>query len=787
MKRRMARVLAMVMAVVLMGTSTNVTAFAAGICDHHLEHTVGCGYVEAVEGADCTHEHDDECYSEVVECVHEHDENCGYVQAQEGTPCSFVCDVCEAEVSDEDDEDAVCICEDKCMSDAVNEECPVCFAENADLNNCIGEVEEAENAEDEAVTAIRERIAALPAPSEAEDMTETEKDALMEDLLAIVDELDILLDAEKITMEEYEELWMIVDAINSVLINDAAVVYDSGIQVAIGTSSGGKVELSAATPYYDSNMQIAVAEKPSGGYAYLNVSASPVELTLDNFNLDGGYFPIGGYHAIGIYVTGSNNLTLILEGTNILNVGEINDGTSRYAFYIETGDVTVKGSGTLTITAGDASNVGALKIMGGSLTVESGEIKAICGKSGGPGYGISVNQNIVVNGGSLIGICNDDTGWSNGIATSNGDIWINGGSVTAYSDTDAGIQLGLGDEDRMNRFLHISGGTVTTTAPDGIGTLKTIDVSGGLLKITETKNPDLNHFDCDNCIIFINGNGTVYGEYTLTEDLAIDEGKTLTISEGATLIIPDGITLTNNGTIERNGTIQGDVCCTCVYAEATCTAKPTCTKCGGIDENGEINPDNHAGGTEIRNAVPATSTANGYTGDTYCLGCDVKLSTGSVIQATGSGSGGNNKDDSADGEETSSDGSVPASSETITPVPMQAPVEQKYIVQKGDTLSKIAGMFDCTVDDIVKYNSGLIKNPNLIYVGWELTIPVGGIVNEPVTNTAGNALYVVQSGDTLYAIAKKYRCSVKDIVELNSKLIKNPNLIYTGWELVIPQ
>ena len=170
MKKRMARVLAMVMAFVLMGTSTNLTAFAAGNCDHHLEHTAGCGYVEAVEGADCTHEHDDECYSEVAECVHEHDENCGYaegscthvcskesrcittkencnhshdencgyVQAQEGTPCSFVCNVCEAEASDEDDEDAVCICEDKCTADAVNEECPVCSLEEADLALCAG-------------------------------------------------------------------------------------------------------------------------------------------------------------------------------------------------------------------------------------------------------------------------------------------------------------------------------------------------------------------------------------------------------------------------------------------------------------------------------------------------------------------------------------------------------------------------------------------------------------------------------------------------------------------------
>ncbi len=43
----------------------------------------------------------------------------------------------------------------------------------------------------------------------------------------------------------------------------------------------------------------------------------------------------------------------------------------------------------------------------------------------------------------------------------------------------------------------------------------------------------------------------------------------------------------------------------------------------------------HVGGTEVRNAVAATENVPGYTGDTYCLGCDTKLADGEEIPATG--------------------------------------------------------------------------------------------------------------------------------------------------------
>lgn len=49
---------------------------------------------------------------------------------------------------------------------------------------------------------------------------------------------------------------------------------------------------------------------------------------------------------------------------------------------------------------------------------------------------------------------------------------------------------------------------------------------------------------------------------------------------------------------------------------------------------------------------------------------------------------------------------------------------KKYTVVKGDTLSKIAKQFGTSVSAIQKANAKLIKNVNIISVGWVLNIPV---------------------------------------------------------------
>jgi hypothetical protein len=59
----------------------------------------------------------------------------------------------------------------------------------------------------------------------------------------------------------------------------------------------------------------------------------------------------------------------------------------------------------------------------------------------------------------------------------------------------------------------------------------------------------------------------------------------------------------------------------------------------------------------------------------------------------------------------------------------------------------------------------------------------------PKVNPKSNGVHVVQPGDTLWAIAKKYYgngAQYTKIYNANRDKIKNPNLIYPGQKLVIP-
>ena len=142
-------------------------------------------------------------------------------------------------------------------------------------------------------------------------------------------------------------------------------------------------------------------------------------------------------------------------------------------------------------------------------------------------------------------------------------------------------------------------------------------------------------------------------------------------------------------------------------------------------------------------------------------------------------------DDSGSGEQTDLD--VPA------PVVKNTTSYLTYTVQAGDTLWKIARKYSCSVAGIVAANSDRIKNPNRIHVGWQLKIPqsgapiTGGTPDAVLSENKKSGIYIVRQGDTLWKIAKKYGCSVSEIISLNRELIRNPALIYSGWELKVPQ
>ena len=65
---------------------------------------------------------------------------------------------------------------------------------------------------------------------------------------------------------------------------------------------------------------------------------------------------------------------------------------------------------------------------------------------------------------------------------------------------------------------------------------------------------------------------------------------------------------------------------------ATCKDVAVCSTCSAT--YGELNPDNHAGGTEIRDMVEATAEKVGHTGNSYCKGCNAKIADGKVIPVT---------------------------------------------------------------------------------------------------------------------------------------------------------
>ena len=125
---------------------SGIVTSASGLCEHHTQHDESCGYTEGTAEIPCSHEHDESCggLTDPEACNHTHDEACGYVPATEGTPCTFVCEVCDAQDSGNpatpsDAQPEECTCETLCTEEEINGDCPVCSAEGAELDKvCVG-------------------------------------------------------------------------------------------------------------------------------------------------------------------------------------------------------------------------------------------------------------------------------------------------------------------------------------------------------------------------------------------------------------------------------------------------------------------------------------------------------------------------------------------------------------------------------------------------------------------------------------------------------------------------
>jgi LysM repeat protein len=120
---------------------------------------------------------------------------------------------------------------------------------------------------------------------------------------------------------------------------------------------------------------------------------------------------------------------------------------------------------------------------------------------------------------------------------------------------------------------------------------------------------------------------------------------------------------------------------------------------------------------------------------------------------------------------------------TVTPVPPTPTPPQPnpvvYIVQRGDTLYSLARRFGTTVQAIAQWNH--IVNPSRIYVGQRLII----YAHTPIPPVPpGCGTHIVQRGETLYSLARRYGTTVWTLAMINH--LPNPNVIYAGQRLILP-
>lgn len=395
---------------------------AGGLCEHHPEHTTDCGYTEGTEGTPCNHEHNEDCYTLVAECVHEHtedcypaesvsdntdaqsdaeeqeptacthecseesgcitealdchhehDSECGYTEEVPGTPCTFVCEICNPQDGGAQEQ---CSCITLCTEGNTNLDCPVCGAENADLSQCKGK--EA----DEQVKAVQEQVDALPTAEEVEAMTAEEQQAAYKKLQAAYAAYNALTEEQKAKItgaEKLDNLIAFFAGKTNALINSVTYLDENGSEQ---TADNVTVVDSSMTEWqsgwYVVNSNITIDNR-------VTVSGD-VHLIL----ADGASLTVNG----GIGVAEGNVFSLYAQSVGG-NMGTLTATSSQF------GEAGIGGKpgnsgGNITICGGSieatsrkngAGIGGGSEGSGGSVTISGGKVTATGGKYGAAGIG----------------------------------------------------------------------------------------------------------------------------------------------------------------------------------------------------------------------------------------------------------------------------------------------------------------------------------------------------------------------------------------------------------------
>lgn len=454
----------------------------------------------------------------------------------------------------------------------------------------------------------------------------------------------------------------------------------------------------------------------------------------NQFTMTGGTIgdPTNPNDASSVYNTSSQRVILTICDnakiyTNVTNVGILNADGGEIAGTM-TNDTNEYGSGTITGSAGAAGSTEFHGKVTNTGTIRKGTFtNAVINESSG-----------AINGGTFTGTVENKDGTISGGDFSKAT--LNGMLVITF-DPDNGDQS-------ITQEVNWSKDGATLTAPDPVPTKEGHSLDGWYYDNngTETKW----NFDTDTvkCTMTLKAKWelSTYSVTLQTDGGTIASGKEVTgYTYGTGAVLPTANDMTREG-YRFDGW----------YADSSFSSSPI-TEISATETG---NKTFYAKWTKNTTPIiPGNNTSN-------------------IVEQY-------KTDDSSSGEQT--DREVPS------PVVKNTTSYLTYTVQAGDTLWKIARKYNCSITGIMVANSDRIKNPNRIHAGWQLKIPqsgapiTGGTPDAVLPENKKSGIYIVRQGDTLWKIARKYGCSVAEIISLNRELIRNPALIYSGWELKVPQ
>ena len=179
---------------------------------------------------------------------------------------------------------------------------------------------------------------------------------------------------------------------------------------------------------------------------------------------------------------------IVLNGVNIIKGGNTDSGD---CFGIAgVGSLSISGSGTLTVTGGNANRFSFGIRAESGVTIKGGAIDATGGKADNQSFGIyTLNGDLTIEGGNVKAKGGEARVSSNGLWAGNGNVVIRGGEVEAESGRVMGVGASSGiyaknvEINNTGTIVTATGGTAQHGTSYGINAVSggTVTFSGGTL------------------------------------------------------------------------------------------------------------------------------------------------------------------------------------------------------------------------------------------------------------------------------------------------------------------